>query len=164
MLQINTFCNLSKMKIFKSYEQILTKTFYFASPIFVEALDAKWSPPEFLQNFRKWFKASIKFTKLLLDPFANKEENMRGGGSENRHGIFSLSLQGIHWRHDAVAAVPHAALLSPGPPSLVDKEGTARALPLSPCSLFLSPHETLAAHLPPPPCRAPCRRLRSPQS
>ena len=69
---------INKMTITKPYEQILTKTFYFASPIFVEALTAKWSPPEFLQNFRKWFKASIKFTKLLMDPFANKEENNRG--------------------------------------------------------------------------------------
>ena len=103
----------------------------------MEALTAKWSPPEFLQNFRKWFKASIKFTKLLLDPFANKEENRRGGFQKIAMASSSLSLQGIHWRHDVVAAVPHAALLSPGPPSLVDKEGTARALPLSlPCSLY----------------------------
>ena len=44
----------------------------------------------------------------------------------------SLWRQELHWRHGR--AVADAALPShaPGPPSLVDKEGTARALPLSP--------------------------------
>ena len=63
MLQINIFWELSKMTITKPYEQFLTKTFYFDSPIFVEILDDIKSPPEFLQNFRKCLSGLIKYLK-----------------------------------------------------------------------------------------------------
>ena len=38
VLQVNEFWKLSKMTIFKLYELMLSKTFYFATPIFVELL------------------------------------------------------------------------------------------------------------------------------
>ena len=49
MLQINTNWKLSKMSIIKICEQMWVKTFYFATPIFVEVLKGKSSPYEFLQ-------------------------------------------------------------------------------------------------------------------
>ena len=39
MLQLIIFGKLTKMTITKPYEQNLTKTVYFATPIFVEPLD-----------------------------------------------------------------------------------------------------------------------------
>ena len=47
--QLNTFWKLTKITITKPYEQNLTKTFYFASPNFVEVLKVKLSLYEFLQ-------------------------------------------------------------------------------------------------------------------
>ena len=49
VLQINTFRQLLKIAIFKSYEQMWCKTFCSASPIFVEHLEVKWSLYEFWQ-------------------------------------------------------------------------------------------------------------------
>ena len=57
---------------------MLAKTFYFATQIFMEALTAKWSPHEFLQDFTKWLNALFKSMKSLLYLFANK--GIRGRG------------------------------------------------------------------------------------
>ena len=78
MLQINTFCNLSKMNIFKSYEQMWLKTFNLTTLIFVEVLNVMGSPCEFSPNLQKWVRASINLTKVLLDQFAIKLLNSRG--------------------------------------------------------------------------------------
>ena len=56
MIQINTFCNLSKMNIFKFYEQILLKPFNLAPPIFVEVQHVTGS----LCEFPKIYKNSLR--------------------------------------------------------------------------------------------------------
>ena len=75
MLQINTFCNLSKMNIFKSYEQMCCKTLYLAEPIFVELLPDMGSLHEYFYHFRKCLKASIK----SLNAAGFKRKNRNGG-------------------------------------------------------------------------------------
>ena len=40
-----------KMSIFKPYEQLVLKTFYFCTPIFVELPNDKGSLPKYFQNF-----------------------------------------------------------------------------------------------------------------
>ena len=52
--------------------------------IFAKLLDGEGGLHDFLWNFRKCLSASIKFTKLLLDLFANKE-NCVGGVFEKSH-------------------------------------------------------------------------------
>ena len=53
MLQINTLWKLTKITIAKPYEQILTKTIYFDSPIFVEVQHVMGSPCEFSPILQK---------------------------------------------------------------------------------------------------------------
>ena len=51
MLQLNTFWNLSKMALTKTYEQIWGKTFYFEAKLFVVLLKVMGRLYKFLQNF-----------------------------------------------------------------------------------------------------------------
>ena len=46
VLQLNEFWKLLKMNIFKPYEQMLLKTFYFATPILVGLLNVMGRLPE----------------------------------------------------------------------------------------------------------------------
>ena len=114
MFQLNTFWKLSKMTITKPYEQMWCQTFYFGPPIFVLALNVKWNPHEFLQNFRKGFRASIKFNKVLLDLKAEKNKWDRG--------VFAkcsppLSPQCLPLARHAAVELPPAAPCQ-APPSL----------------------------------------------
>ena len=59
-LQLQRYFNLSiwfypKNNIFKLYEQIMFKTFYFEKPIFAEALLDKGEPTQIFSNFYKMF-------------------------------------------------------------------------------------------------------------
>ena len=55
------------MTITKSYEQILTKTFYFASPNFVEGLRVKSNLYKFFWNLSKGPGAPFKLRKTAKD-------------------------------------------------------------------------------------------------
>ena len=68
MLQLNAFCNLSKMTKSKPFEQRLPKTFYFGPPILVEVLKANSSLYEFFWDFRKYPGAPNKLSKLFWEP------------------------------------------------------------------------------------------------
>ena len=58
--QLNGFLYLIKNAICKPYEQMLFKTFVFATQIFVELPIVMGRLPEFSQNFEKGVSASIK--------------------------------------------------------------------------------------------------------
>ena len=56
------------MTIIKNCEQMLAKTFYFASQIFVEVLNVKYSLYEFLHILQKYPGAPISFPSTENQP------------------------------------------------------------------------------------------------
>ena len=103
----------------------------------MKLLDGKGSLHKFLWNFRKCLSASILFTKLLLDLFANKENGSRGF----RKTAIPVATARTAWRQCRGAAVSLAPASTLGPlaarrDSLEDKE---------------DPHDALDTHLPPLP-------------
>ena len=100
--QLFIFWKLSNMAIYKPCEQRLPKTFYFGPPIFVGVLNGVESPHEFLLNFIKCFRASIKFHNYS-GPLCNYRKYRQGGFREFL--FFSpAQWRPWHWRHAATSA------------------------------------------------------------
>ena len=58
----------------------MLKTFYFATPIFVELLNIMGRLPEYFQNFRKWLSASNKSLKAYWFKVKEKKQTNAGRG------------------------------------------------------------------------------------
>ena len=132
------------MTITKSYEQILTKTFYLASPIFVEGLRVKSNLYEFFWNLSKGPGAPFKLRKTAKDLSAIILKVARGfsrkGSSSCRHREGTVAARAMP------SPCPPPVSLDGGPPSpcVVKWSTPCSPSPLSP------PRGTLT--LAPPAC------------